>query len=62
MSYWMHPNDTVRNDREHSLRAAERYEFERALRTAQEQARAEQKARRKHRVRRYARLVLHRAA
>lgn len=62
MSYWIHPNDTIGNQREHSLRAAERYELEQALRTAQEQARAERKARRKHRVRRYARLVLHRAA
>ena len=63
MSYYLiHPDDTVHDDRDRSLRAAERYELERALRTADELQRAERKARRQHRTRRYLRRVLGRLA
>lgn len=61
MTYFVHPDFTVQDDRDRSLRAAERYELERALRTADEQQRAERRARRRHRTRRYLRLVLGRA-
>lgn len=63
MNYFIHPDYTVdKSDRDRSMRAAERYEIERALRTADERKRAERRQQRKQRNRRYLRLVLGRVA
>lgn len=62
MTYLIHPDFTVQDDRDRSMRAAERYEIERALRTADELRRAERRDRRRNRNRRYLRLVLGRFA
>lgn len=62
MTYLVHPDFTIQDERDRSLRAAERYELERALRMADEQQRAQRRARRQQRTRRYLRLVLGRSA
>jgi len=60
--YFVQPDHLVHDDRDLSLRAAERYELERALRAADELARAERRSKRRRRARRYLRLVLNRVA
>jgi hypothetical protein len=50
---------TLDRDRDRSIRAAERYEIEQALRVLDEQHRSERKANRRQRLARYRRVVLH---
>lgn len=56
------PEPYARHERDRSLRASEQWELQRALREADERGRAERKAARKSRNRRYLRLILHRTS
>lgn len=60
--YMIHPDHLTINDRERSLRAAERFELEQALRAADELRRADRRAARLRRAQHYLRLVLDRVA
>jgi|GEM_PF-5663571 hypothetical protein len=62
MTFLIHPDHITYNDRDRTMRAAERYEIERALREADEQHRAERRARRQGRTRHYVRAVFGRFA
>lgn len=62
MNYLMHPSFVDYDDHDRSARAAERYEIDRGLRSAEEQRRAERRTRRRRRARRYLRAVISRFA
>jgi len=56
------PDPYARHERDRSLRAAEQWELQQAIRDADERARAERKAARKSSHRRHLRLLPHRTS
>ncbi|QGN34056.1 hypothetical protein [Microlunatus sp. Gsoil 973] len=62
MSFIINPDHVTYDDRDRSMRAAERYEIERAMREADEQQRAERRAKRQRRTRHYVHAVFGRFA